>query len=192
MRSALKKPPLILASASPRRVELLGQLNLKFETIPGKTKEAHPTHFSPFETAQWNASNKARAIAAKYPDALVLGADTIVCLGRKIFGKPANMKEAKRMLGQLQGKAHHVVTGVCLMQKGKRKLFAVDTKVHFRALTKGQIDAYLKRINPLDKAGAYAIQEHGHLIVERVDGSYSNVVGLPMERLQLELHSTSW
>ena len=96
------------------------------------------------------------------------------------------------MLGQLQGKAHHVVTGVCLMQKGKRKLFAVDTKVHFRALTKGQIDAYLKRINPLDKAGAYAIQEHGHLIVERVDGSYSNVVGLPMERLQLELHSTSW
>ena len=192
MRSALKKPPLILASASPRRVELLGLLNLKFETIPGKTKEAHPAHFSPFETAQWNANNKARAIALKHPGALVLGADTIVCLGNKVLGKPANLNEARRMLARLQGKSHQVVTGVCLMQKGKKKLFAVGTRVQFRALTKAQIDAYLKRINPLDKAGAYAIQEHGHLIVEQIEGSYSNVVGLPLERLQEELRSISW
>jgi septum formation protein len=192
MRSALKKPPLILASASPRRVELLGLLNLKFETIPGKTKEAHPIHLSPFETAQWNASNKARAIAEKHPKSLVLGADTIVCLGSKIFGKPASLSGARQMLAQLQGKIHQVVTGVCLMKNGKKKLFAVGTLVHFRALTKAQIDNYLKRIDPLDKAGAYAVQEFGHLIVERIDGSYSNVVGLPLERLREELNSIAW
>ena len=96
------------------------------------------------------------------------------------------------MLARLQGKSHQVVTGVCLMHKDKNKLFAVGTLVYFRTLTKHQIDDYLKRINPLDKAGSYAIQEHGHLIVERIDGSYSNVVGLPMERLQKELLSTAW
>jgi septum formation protein len=184
-------PPLILASASPRRSELLRQLSLAFQVQPGRAEEIHPEHLSPHEICQVNAYRKARVIAKKHPDALVLGADTIVCLGIRVFGKPADHRDAHRMLSQLQGRTHEVVTGVCLLhlRTHRQKLFAESTTVTFRTLHSDQIRRYLSKIDPLDKAGAYAIQDEGDLIVKNVNGSYSNVVGLPLERLQKEFES---
>jgi septum formation protein len=182
-------PPLILASASPRRVELLRQLGVEFAVIPAHPEEVQPEHLSPHETAQINAYRKARAVAKHHLDALVLGADTIVCLGPALLGKPATLDEARRMLARLQGRTHEVVTGVCLLhlRSHRQKVFAVSTAVTFRKLHAGQVRRYLSKINPLDKAGAYAIQEEGDEIVKGFHGSFSNVVGLPVERLNEEL-----
>jgi septum formation protein len=182
-------PPLILASASPRRAALLKQLGIEFQILPGATPEAHPEHLTPREICQINAYRKARAIAKARPDALVLGADTIVCLGAKVFGKPTDLEEARQTLAKLQGRTHEVITGVCLihLRSQRQKLFTVSTRVTFRRLHSGQIRRYLSKINPLDKAGAYAIQEEGNEIVKAISGSYSNVVGLPLERLKEEL-----
>jgi septum formation protein len=185
----VKLPPLILASASPRRAELLRQLKLEFEVIPSDAKEVFDEQLSPQELCQLNAHRKARVVAKKIPDALVLGADTLVFLDRKVFGKPADKTEARQMLMQLQGRTHQVITGVCLihLRTHEERMFAASTDVRFRPLTAGQIDEYLSKMNPLDKAGAYAIQENGELIVEEISGSYSNVVGLPIERVEGEL-----
>ena len=185
----MKLPPVILASASPRRAVLLRQLGLEFQIVPGDAREIHPEHLTPTEICQVNAYRKARATAKKYPDSLILGADTIVCLGTKIFGKPVNLKEAHRVLATLQGRTHEVITGVCLMhlRSHRQKLFAAATAVTFRHLHSNQIRRYLAKINPLDKAGGYAIQEEGDEIVKSISGSYSNVVGLPLERLKEEL-----
>src|SRR5215469_7136861 len=182
-------PPFILASASPRRAELLRQLKLEFEVVPSDAKEVFDENLSPLELCQLNAHRKARTVAKKIPDALVMGADTLVFLDRKIFGKPADAVEAKKMLLQLQGRTHQVVTGVSLIQLRvhRERIFAISTDVTFRPLTPNQIGEYLYGINPLDKAGAYAIQEHGQLIVSEISGSFSNVVGLPIERVQEEL-----
>jgi septum formation protein len=185
----VKLPPLIMASASPRRAELLRQLKLDFEVVPSDATEISDEYLSPFELCQLNAHRKARAVAKKIPDALVLGADTLVFLGLEIFGKPRNLDEAKEMLAKLQGRTHQVVTGISLihLRAHRECIFAVSTDVTFRPLTAGQISGYLSKINPLDKAGAYAIQEHGDKIVVEFSGSYSNVVGLPLERLREEL-----
>jgi septum formation protein len=182
-------PPLILASASPRRAGLLRQLDLKFQVLPGDATELSDDQLSPFEICQLNAHRKARAVATKFPDALVIGADTLVFLDRKILGKPATLAEAQTMLEKLQGRTHQVVTGVSLihLRAHRESVFAVSTDVRFRALTAKQIRHYLSQMNPLDKAGAYAIQEHGDLIIEEISGSFSNVVGLPLERLEAEL-----
>jgi septum formation protein len=182
-------PPLILASTSPRRAELLQQLKLEFEIVPSDATEVFDENLSPLELCQLNAHRKARAVAKKIPDALVLGADTLVFLGNKIFGKPAKLDDAKRMLGELQGQTHQVVTGVSLihLRTHQERIFAVSTDVVFRPLTPEQIGEYLARVNPLDKAGAYAIQEHGEFIVSEISGSFSNVVGLPVERVLSEL-----
>ncbi len=181
-------PPLILASASPRRSELLRQMGLQFEILPAQSAEEHPGHLTPVEICQINAYHKARAVAKKHPDALVLGADTVVCLGTRIFGKPASLEEAEQMLLALQGQEHVVITGVCLihLRPHRQRTFADTTWVRFHPLGTEQVESYLSKVSPLDKAGAYAIQEHGDLIVERIDGSFTNVVGLPMERLRLE------
>lgn len=185
----MKLPPFILASASPRRAELLRQLKLDFTIVPSDAKEVFDDNLSPLELCQLNAHRKARAVAKKDPDALVLGADTLVFLDHKIFGKPADAAQAKKMLLQLQGRTHQVVTGVCLihLRTHREKIFAVSTDVMFRPLAPEQIDEYLAKINPLDKAGAYAIQENGEMIVSEISGSFSNVVGLPIEKVQSEL-----
>ncbi len=182
-------PPLMLASASPRRVDLLREAGFEFATLSTRVTEVQPEHLTPHETAQINAYRKGRAVAKKHPDALVLAADTIVCLGRTIFGKPKNLDEAQQMLTKLQGRTHEVVTGVCLiyLRKHRQQLFAVSTTVTFRHLHLDQIRRYLAKVNPLDKAGAYGIQEEGDEIVKNIHGSYTNVVGLPMERLKEEL-----
>jgi septum formation protein len=190
--SRLNLPPLILASASPRRSELLRQAGCEFRVVPSDAPEVHEAGLTALELSQVNAYRKARAVARQFPDALVLGADTLVYLGAVIFGKPTSQAEAEWMLGQLAGRTHEVVTAVCLLQLRERrqKVFAVTTAVTFRALDAAKIRRYLDKVNPLDKAGAYAIQEEGDLIVDRISGSHSNVVGLPIERLQEEL--TRW
>jgi septum formation protein len=179
-------PPLILASASPRRVELLRQLGLRFRVVASDASEFAHEHLSPLELCQLNAHRKARAVAKKFPDALVLAADTLVFLDEEILGKPADLTEAQRMMEQLQGRTHQVVTGGVLihLRAHRECMFAVSTDVRFRALSGDQIENYFVKVNPLDKAGAYAVQEHGDLIVEEISGSYTNVVGLPVERLQ--------
>ncbi|HLZ53364.1 MAG TPA: Maf family protein [Verrucomicrobiae bacterium] len=185
----MRLPPLILASASPRRTELLRQLSLDFQIIPSVATEVFDEHLSPLELCQLNAHRKARVIAKKHPDALVLGADTLVFLEGDIMGKPADIAEARRMLGRLQGRAHQVVTGVSLihLRALRERTFAVSTDVTFHPLTPEQINVYLSKTNPLDKAGAYAIQEHGDTIVSEISGSFSNVVGLPIEMLKEEI-----
>jgi septum formation protein len=182
-------PPLILASASPRRAELLRQLAMNFEVLPSAAEEMAHEHLSPQEICQLNAHRKARAVAKAIPDALVLGADTLVFVGGEILGKPKDRAEAERMLANLQGRTHQVVTGVSLthLRGHRERLFAVSTDVTFRPLTAEQIREYLDHVNPLDKAGAYAIQEHGEKIVSEISGSYSNVVGLPLEKLSEEI-----
>jgi septum formation protein len=182
-------PTFILASASPRRADLLRQLDLSFEVLPSAADELHHEQLTAGELCQINAYRKARAVSKKHPDALVMGVDTLVALRTKIFGKPGSLDDARTMLGQLQGKTHHVFTGVCLirLREHRQRMFSEMTEVTFRSLTPKQIDHYLSRVNPLDKAGAYAIQEHGDDIVRTIHGSFSNVVGLPLERLRDEL-----
>jgi len=184
-------PPLILASESPRRAELLRQLGYDFKIVPSGTPEIHHGDLTAQEIAQINAYRKARAVAKKYPDALVIGADTLVFIDRILFGKPKSLEAAYEMLEQLQGKAHTVVTAICLLhlRSHRQRIFAENTAVTFRPLDAVKVRRYLTKVNPLDKAGAYAIQEEGDLIVERISGSYTNVVGLPMERLRAELNS---
>ena len=187
----MNTPPIILASASPRRAELLKQVVPDFEIVPSDATEVHDEQLTAWEMAQVNAYRKARAVAKQCPDAIVLGADTLVYLDReaKLVGKPITPREAKRMLDELQGRVHAVITGVCLLHlRGHRqRVFAEWTDVKFHPLTAAQIEEYLTLIHPLDKAGAYAIQEHGERIVAEIFGSYSNVVGLPIERVREEL-----
>ena len=193
-----KLPTLILASASPRRSELLGEMGVPFTVVKADIHEVAPEHLSPVETAEINAYRKARAVAKKHPDMLVLGADTVVSLGTEQFAKPADMADAERMLAKLQGRTHLVITGVCLLQLRpyRQRLFAASTSVTFKKLHLGQIRRYLAKIHPFDKAGSYAIQDEGDLIVKNFQGSYSNVVGLPVHmvdtlshRLQLAVES---
>ncbi len=194
MRAALQDlPPLILASASPRRAELLRQLSLDFNVVPAEVAEIHHEQMTARELSKVNAYRKARTVAKRFPDALVVGADTLVYLETMLFGKPATLEEAYQMLEHLQGRTHQVVTGLCLLhlRKHRQAVFAESTSVTFHPLDDLQIHRYLNRVNPLDKAGAYAIQEKGDLIVEKIAGSYTNVVGLPMERLAAELESWS-
>jgi septum formation protein len=192
MRAALKDlPPLILASASPRRTELLRQLSLNFKVVPAAVDEIHHEQLTARELAQLNAYRKARAVAKKFPDTLVLAADTLVYLETTLFGKPATLEGAFHMLEQLQGRTHEVITGICLLhlRTHRQAIFAESTSVTFHALDEARIRRYLNRVNPLDKAGAYAIQEDGDMIVENIAGSYTNVVGLPLERLTTELQA---
>ena len=180
---------MILASESPRRAELLRQLGIEFRVVSSQVPEIHHEQLTASEVCQINAYRKARAVAKKLPDTLVLAADTLVYLDTRLFGKPSSLEEAYQMLEDLQGRTHHVVTALCLMhlREHRQRICAEQTTVTFHALDAPKIRRYLNRVNPLDKAGAYAIQEEGDLIVERISGSYTNVVGLPMERLTAEL-----
>jgi septum formation protein len=185
----MKSPTLILASASPRRADLLRQFEFEFLVVPSAVEESSSEDLSAGEVAQLNAYRKARAISKKFPDAVTLGVDTVVALGSTIFGKPADLADAERIVSALQGKTHQVVTGVCLIHlRGHRqRIFWEQTDVTFRKLTPAQIRHYHTEVDPLDKAGAYGIQEKSAVVVESISGSFSNVAGLPMERLQAEL-----
>jgi septum formation protein len=152
--------------------------------------ELHHEQLTAHEVSAINAYRKARSVAKKFPDALVVGADTLVYLDTTLFGKPATLEDACQMLVQLQGRTHLVVTAICLLhlREHRQRVFAEKTEVTFHPLDAVKIRGYLAQVNPLDKAGAYAIQEQGEVLVERINGSYSNVVGLPVERLREELN----
>ena len=187
----MKLPLIILASSSPRRAEMLRQAGIDFKVVPSDASEIHREQLTAREVSQINAYRKARAVAKKFPDALVLGADTVVSLENELFGKPSTLEAAYEMLEKLQGRTHVVVTGICLLhlRTHHQRIFAESTAVTFRTLDAVKIRRYLTQVNPLDKAGAYAIQEEGEQIVEKVSGSYTNIVGLPLERLRSELQA---
>lgn len=179
----------MLASASPRRRELLAQLGVEFAVIEAAVEEHTGEQLTAREVGLLNAHHKARAVAKQHADCLVIGADTVVCLGARLFGKPGTITEAEAMLAALAGRTHHVVTGVCLLElrHHRERLFAETSAVTFRELDRPAIRRYLARINPLDKAGGYAIQEYGTDLISNLSGSFSNVMGLPLERLGSEL-----
>ncbi len=182
---------LILASSSPRRIQLLREANFDPEVIRPEVAELSCDFLTPSELARFNAKLKATAVAALNPDAVVLGADTIVTLESEIFGKPRDLDDAGRILRKLVGKTHEVITGIALIEPNVERmtLRAARSTVTFRTLSTAEIDAYLKIVNPIDKAGAYAAQNSPNVIIERIDGSFTNVVGLPMELIRPLLRS---
>jgi septum formation protein len=193
MELEMDLPSIVLASASPRRAELLRQMGVEFKVVQSEVAEIHHEQLTAFEVSQINAYRKARSVAKKLPDMLVLGADTLVYLDTRFFGKPATLEEAYQMLEELQGRTHQVVTAMCLLHlREHRQRISVElTAVTFRALDATKIRRYLNHVNPLDKAGGYGIQEEGDSIIENISGSYTNVVGLPVERLTAELQAWS-
>lgn len=178
-------PRLILASTSPRRLHLLKSYGFQFEVFTTSVEELDDTRLGPSLLVQQNARLKALPVALLNADCVVVGSDTVVALGDRIFGKPVDMNDAAQMLADLNGRTHTVYSGVCLMHTAeKRELsFVETTQVRFHHLSQAERDLYHKRIHPLDKAGAYAAQDdEGRLIAESI-GSMTNVIGLPMEAL---------
>lgn len=176
-------PRFVLASGSPRRRQLLEEAGYKFEVVVPPVEEISHDWFTIRELTVCNATRKALGVAQASPNAVVLGADTLVSLDDEVLGKPANLQEAAQILRRLSGRSHEVWTAVCLCHSasGRWQSFHVVSRVEFRDLTDCAIQNYFEKVNPLDKAGAYAAQGHGKEIIRRIEGSYSNVVGLPME-----------
>jgi septum formation protein len=176
---------LILASSSPRRSELLKQLGLEFRTIPCKVEETSPPGMNPSDMVEMLAARKARAVAALLDDGIVIGADTVVVLDNQALGKPADLKDSVEMLPRLQGKSHEVYTGVALADAGRRKIIIdhAKTRVYFKPLQEAEIRKYVSTGEPLDKAGAYAVQGLAAMFITRLEGCYTNVVGLPLAKL---------
>jgi len=180
----------ILASSSPRRSDLLNQIGLDFEVIPSRFDESQVNASDPVELVRTLAREKAGTVASEVEgEAVVLGADTIVLLDDEILGKPRDEAEARSMLGRLAGRTHRVLTGVALIRRPNGPILVEheETAVTMRNLTPGQIAAYVASGEPMDKAGAYAVQGLGSVLVERLQGDYFNVVGLPLPRLALML-----
>ena len=190
MLDNLKKYKVVLASNSPRRKELLAGLGIDYEvkTLPD-IDESFPEGLSEVETATYIARAKADVYRnIMQPDELIITADTIVWLDGEVMGKPVDGEDARRMLRALSGKTHQVITGVCLMTLDSQKAFATVTDVTFCHLSEEEIDYYVERYRPMDKAGSYGIQEWiGFVGVESISGSYFNVMGLPIQRLYTEL-----
>ncbi len=174
--------PVILASASPRRRELLEKAGVVFEVVLSPAEEIHDASLRPDVLCEMNAALKAAAVAAVRQGATVIGADTLVFIDDTPLGKPVDLDEAREMLRLLSGRTHQVCTGVCVIHPdGMRHSFHDLTAVTFRVLDEAAIDGYLALANPLDKAGAYGIQESGERIISEIRGSYENVMGLPVK-----------
>jgi septum formation protein len=181
-------PKIILASKSPRRQELLRQMDLDFRVVLKEVDESYPGGLSPEEVAVYIAEKKAKAYDETLTDEAVLTADTIVCIDGLILGKPENSGHAVEMLQRLSGRVHKVVTGVCILYKHQYNLFHDVSEVFFRKLTQDEITTYVEKYQPMDKAGAYGIQEWvGITAIQRIEGSYTNVVGLPTEKVYQQL-----
>ena len=180
----------ILASQSPRRQYLLNELGLLYTILSHEIDEVYPDSLKRGEIALYLSSLKADAFSKDElgDDSILITADTIVWMDDRCIGKPENEDDAIRMLTKLSGRRHSVYTGVCLQSAGKRRLFEVRTDVYFRLLLPEEIEHYVKEFKPLDKAGAYGIQEWiGIIGVSRIDGCYFNVMGLPVQRLYEEI-----
>ena len=192
MLDNIRKYKVILASNSPRRKELLGGLDIDFcvRTLPG-ISEDYPESLDATDIPLYIARKKAEANRPQMAAGeLVITADTVVVLGNEVLGKPSNDGEARQMLRKLSGKTHQVITGVCLMTKDKQRSFAVKTDVTFKELADEEIEYYVSTYHPTDKAGAYGIQEWiGYVGVTWLNGSYFNVMGLPVQRIYQELQN---
>jgi septum formation protein len=178
------RPTLLLASRSPRRRELLREAGFDFEIFAPEVTERFDVDLTLRELTAFNAMRKAMATARLRPNKVVLAADTLVTIDGQVLGKPKDENEAVAMLQQLSGRAHEVWTSVFIshLAEAKSTSFHDISRVRFRRLSRDGIDNYLARVNPLDKAGAYAAQGFGSEIIEKIDGSFTNVVGLPMEK----------
>lgn len=184
----MAQQPLILASTSPRRSQLLREAGIPFEAVEPRYIEPEPEtwEFSAVELAEAASYFKARSVAENYPDRIILGADTVVALGDQLFGKAQTPEEARRILSTLSGTTHQVITGVTLYtSKCHRRLIRhAVTQIHMRRMTDAQLDAYVASNEWQGKAGAYGIQDTGDQFIERIEGSFTNVVGLPVELVQ--------
>ena len=181
---------IVLASNSPRRRELLSGLNLEYTVrVLPDINESYPDTLKGEEIPMYISREKAKAYRnSMAEDELIITADTVVCINEKVLGKPRTQEEAKEMLRELSGKTHQVITGVCLMTCGLQRTFSATTQVTFDVLTEDEIEFYVEKFRPLDKAGAYGVQEWiGFVGVSRLEGSYFNVMGLPVQRLYQEL-----
>lgn len=176
---------LILASGSPRRHQLMCDAGFKFEVKLKQTEEVYPADLEITKVPEYLAVLKAAAFNSELrPGELLITADTVVCLGEKILGKPQNREHAIEMLHELSGKKHTVVTGVCLMTTDHKETFSAYTDVYFIELTDQEITWYVDNYKPFDKAGAYGIQEWiGYIGINRIEGSFYNVMGLPVQQL---------
>ena len=178
---------LILASQSPRRQELIANITEDFEVKASQAEEILPEGTSPEDAPVLLAALKARAVAAEYPDRLVVGADTVVILDGEVLGKPRDKADAERMLRLLSGRVHKVVTGCCLIKGDRERSLSQSTMVEFYPLSDSEINGYIATGEPFDKAGAYGIQGKGMLLVKGIEGDYFNVMGLPVALLQREI-----
>jgi septum formation protein len=184
------RPPLILASNSPRRSKLLEDAGYKFEVRPTNVSEEFSPAMTPNEVPIYLATLKAQSLWQLSHTHLIIAADTIVALGDSIINKPKDEAEARWMLRLLSGNMHTVITGVCLMYNGKKFTFNEHTNVFFRILSDVEIDYYIAKFHPMDKAGAYGIQDYIGLIgVYRIEGDFYNVMGLPVCRLHEEINT---
>jgi len=174
--------PVVLASASPRRRELLENIGLKFSVDAAEIAEVLTAGLKPVELAKALSLQKARAAASRHPDSIIIAADTFGVLDGVILGKPADAGHAREMLEELSGRCHGVITGFTVIDSATARVVsrAVETKVYFRKLSRAEIARYVETGEPLDKAGAYAIQGLGALLVDRIEGDYYNVIGLPL------------
>jgi septum formation protein len=187
--------PLILASNSPRRKELLTQAGIPFEVVPSLYEEHNHPGIPPAQLVKEQALDKALEVAHRYPERTVLGADTLVVLDQSILGKPKDAQEAHAMLTEIQGRWHEVYTGVALIygkDSSAQKTHVQTTKVHLRTLSPQEITAYIATQEPMDKAGAYAIQGYGALLVDAIEGCYTNVVGLSLPVVWDLLQPLGW
>lgn len=179
-----REMPIILASASPRRRDLFDALGIKYELMPADIDERAITYKTPRELAMKTAYAKAIEVEKRVTEGLIIAVDTIVVYQGRVFGKPDDVQDAELMLRQLVGNAHTVISGVAVKETGKTTLLdAEQTYVHLRAMTPQDIEQYVATGEPLDKAGSYAIQGIGRQFVDRIEGDYFNVVGLPVKRL---------
>jgi septum formation protein len=182
-------PSLVLASSSPRRAALLNEGGFEFEIASPRVEEKFSRTLTLRELTLWNAIRKGMSIAQMRPDAVVLAADTLVSLDNQIIGKPADWDDAARILQRLNGRTHEVCSAVAIYQQGagRSAVFHENSHVRFHRLTDAAIERYLAKVEPLDKAGAYAAQGSGAEIIAKIEGSFTNIVGLPMERTIDEL-----
>ena len=179
---------LILASGSPRRRELLSEAGLSFQIISPDVDELSGDGYSPRDLALTNARLKCMAVSVVRPESMVIGADTVVTLGGKIYGKPLDLKEAAQNLRNFSGRIHEVLTGVVLSCGDQRAEFVSTSFVKFRELNELDIEDYLSKVYVLDKAGGYAAQEHRELIIEKFEGDYQNIIGLPVSLVLDQLY----
>ena len=180
---------IILASKSPRRRQLLEMAEIDFDIISLDTDESYPSDLPIAQIPAFIAQHKALPIGAQYPERLVLSADTIVVLDDKIIGKPKDRQDAIDILTQLSGRTHEVITGVWMQLNGISRSFSDQTKVEFHTISPAQIEFYIDKYQPFDKAGAYAIQEWiGAIAIKRIEGCFYNVMGLPISKVVNELN----